>query len=101
MWKDYKCSGKRVNKKLKSYVVLDTETTGLEPKEDEVIQLSMLKIENSEVKNSFNKFYKSHKNIPDRVSKLNGITDEMVKDKPYLEDSLEEIEAFIGNKPPI
>lgn len=97
MWKDYKCSGKRVNKKLKSYVVLDTETTGLEPKEDEVIQLSMLKIENGEVKNCFNKFYKSHKNIPDRVSKLNGITEEMVKDKPYLEDSLEEIEAFIGN----
>lgn len=99
MWIEYQCSGKRVNKRLSSYIVLDTETTGLKPKEDEIIQLSMLKIKNGKVIDIFNEFYKPYKTIPERTTKLNGISDETVKEKSHFEDSLGEVISFIGDSP--
>lgn len=98
-WIDYKCSGKRRELPLISYVVLDTETTGLITSENEIIQLSMLKIEDGEIVDVFNNFYNSHNPIPERITALNGISDEMVKDKPYIEDCLKEISSFIGDLP--
>lgn len=98
-WIDYKCSGKEVNQPLNEYIVLDTETTGLIPLENEVIQLSMLKIKNGNVIDIFNNFYKPHNSIPERVSQINGITDETVADKPFIDECLNDISSFIGNLP--
>lgn len=64
-------------------VVLDTETTGLEPKTDKVIQLSMLKIRYDDqgilgFGEIFDKFNDPGFPIPEEVSLLTGITDAQV-----------------------
>lgn len=65
-------------------VLLDVETTGLDTTSDEIIELGMVKFtylptgEIIRVTDTFSSLNEPTKPIPEEVTKLNGITDEMV-----------------------
>jgi DNA polymerase-3 subunit epsilon len=65
-------------------ILLDTETTGLDHARDEIIELGMVKFDYSAdgrivgVRDTFSAFNKPSVPIPAEVTKITGITDEMV-----------------------
>jgi DNA polymerase-3 subunit epsilon len=65
-------------------IVLDVETTGLDTRNDEIIELGMVKFAFSpqgalyEILGSFSAFQQPSKPIPAEITELTGITDEMV-----------------------
>jgi DNA polymerase-3 subunit epsilon len=68
----------------KTGILLDTETTGLDPRKDEVIELGMVKFDYLPdgrvvgVRDVFSSFNEPSVPIPTDVTALTGITDEMV-----------------------
>ena len=67
-----------------TYVVFDVETTGLEAKKDEIIEIGACKVKNGQIEEIFSTFVKPTKHIPREITELTGINDEMVKDSPTI-----------------
>lgn len=63
---------------LKSYIAFDLETTGLNPLENEIIEIGALKVRNGKVIDRFMELIRPLSPISPLVSGLTGITDEMV-----------------------
>jgi DNA polymerase-3 subunit epsilon len=89
--------GKSILELIDDYVVVDIETTGLSPEYDEIIELSSLRIKNNEIIDQFSTLCKPNYEIPVFITELTGITNDMVKDAPKVENILEEYINFIGN----
>lgn len=86
------------NKSCSSYVVLDIETTGIDYMRDRIIEIGMLRIEGSEITQKYQCLIHSGKSIPDYITKLTGITNEMIeKEGIQEEEAFEKIQEFIGN----
>ena len=70
------------------FVYIDTETTGLDPKEAEIIEVCAVKFNKfGENLGTFHEYcYPVMGPVPEHITKINGITNAMVKGKkPYLE----------------
>nr|WP_294494696.1 3'-5' exonuclease [uncultured Mediterraneibacter sp.] len=63
---------------LKSYIAFDVETTGLNPLENEIIEIGALKVREGKVAERFMEFIKPAGSISASITSLTGITDEMV-----------------------
>lgn len=73
-------------------VVFDVETTGLDPEHDEIIQFSAI---NGEGKVLLNTYVKPiHHTAWKDAERVNGISPEMVKDMPTMDDLWEEIQSI-------
>ncbi|WP_425447477.1 PolC-type DNA polymerase III [Dethiothermospora halolimnae] len=79
------------------YVVFDIETTGLSPKHDEITEIGAVKIKNNKIVDKYSQLINPERKIPEKIVKLTGITDEMVKDKPTINEVLPEFHNFIGD----
>jgi len=70
--------------------VFDTETTGLNPKTDEIISLSGVRILNGNLiyEESFNQLIEPRIPVPEAATRVHGLTSENLKGKPPLEEVL-------------
>src|SRR3954463_13782690 len=81
-------------------LILDVETTGLDPTRDEIIELAMLKFEYGQdggvfrVLDQFSRLHEPSVPIPIEITKLTGITSEMVASKAITP---EEVEHFASS----
>ena len=81
----------------KTFIVLDIETTGLTPFTDEICEICAIKIKNFVIQDTFHTLVKPKNKIPKEVIKIHGITDELVKDAPAVEEVLPKLIEFINN----
>ena len=82
-------------KEADKLIVFDTETTGLDFENDEILQLSII---NSDGEVLFDRYFKPEKKIEwPEAQKFNGISPEMVKDLPGYRDSLDQVKAIFEN----
>jgi len=81
----------------KTYVILDIETTGLDLYNSEIIRISMLRILNNKIIDSFDQYCKNSIPLPILIKKITGITDEMLKEMPYAIEVFNEMYSFIDN----
>ncbi len=82
-----------------SYVVFDTETTGLNPfKGDEIISLGAVIIEGGQILSqpAFYRLVNPKRQVSAQSKKLTGLTDEMLRDKPEIGKVLLEFLRFTG-----
>lgn len=89
------------SKVVKDYIVLDFETTGLRAGADRIIQIGALKYINHEQTEMFNTFINPMRHIPVTVTRLTGISNEMVEWAPIIEHKIHELIEFIGDLPVI
>ncbi|MFC1559557.1 PolC-type DNA polymerase III [Candidatus Margulisiibacteriota bacterium] len=80
-----------------AYTIVDLETTGLNPEQDEIIEVGALKVQNGEVKGIFNKLVSPSKPISPEITKITGITNEMLEGENHIKPVLEEFMGFIDN----
>lgn len=97
--KDRKNKYNYVDRNLKNYIVIDTETTGLSAQRDHIIEISALKIKNGEIIENYSSLVNPGIMIPKSSIKIHGITDDMVIDAPTIDQVLPEFIDFIGNQP--
>lgn len=78
------------------YTVVDIETTGFDPMFDEIIEVAGIKYRGRNKVGRFQSLVKPDDGIPDYITALTGITNEMVADAPGIEDVLPRFLEFIG-----
>ena len=82
------------NLKDQRFIVFDLETTGLYKYSDKITEIGAVKIENGEIIEVFNELVNPEKMIPEKVVELTGITNEMVMDKPKIDEILPKFLEF-------
>ena len=83
----------------KRFIVLDTETTGLEVEQGHrVIEIGALLVEDRKKTNeSFHVYLNPERPIDDEAQKVHGISNEQLKDEPKFPEIAEEFLKFIEN----
>lgn len=80
--------------KNQKFIVFDLETTGLFKYSDKITEIGAVKIENGEIVEVFNELVNPERMIPQKVVELTGITNEMVMDKPKIDEVLPKFLEF-------
>jgi len=83
------------------YIVLDTETTGLDPDNGhKIIEIGCIEILNRNItNNTFHKYINPNREIDVEASKIHGLTNNILKDKPMFEEIYPEFREYISNSP--
>ena len=82
--------------KMERLIVLDTETTGINPKEGHrIIEVGAVQILNREITNTeFHKYIQPNRNVGESVN-IHGITDKFLINKPQFNQISEDLLSFI------
>ena len=89
--------GKNLTKFIDDYVLVDIETTGFSPINDEIIEIGAIKVENNKIVKQYDELIKIDKILPQKITELTGITDNMLKNGKLPNIVLEEFIEFVGN----
>ena len=84
---------------LNNFISLDLETTGLNPLEDKIIEISAIKFSNGKPIDTFTKLINPKQKISSTSIKITGITDDMVKNEPEFKDVENDFIDFIDKYP--
>ena len=90
-WEDFKEKAKG------SFTVLDLETTGLSNLDDEIVEISAVRVRKGEISEIYNQYVFPNIKMPADAQMVNHITDEMLADKPYIFEVLPDLLDFIGS----
>ena len=80
------------------FVVFDIETTGLSNRTCGITEIGAVKVKCGEVLERFNTFVNPEMPIPEEITKLTSITDDMVKDAPVIAEILPKFLEFVGDR---
>ena len=82
-----------------SFVVFDTETTGLDSNVEALTEIGAVYVENGKINpdKSFCTFVNPGKPIPQKVVELTGINDSMVADAPTPAEAIRQFKEFCGD----
>lgn len=77
-------------------VVIDTETTGVSFKSDELTQIAAARMVHGQITEWYVSFVNPGKPIPEDIQRLTGIGPQDVQDAPSPAEALAELAAFVG-----
>ena len=78
-----------------TYCVLDLETTGFSAVTEKITEVGIMKVKGGEVIDEFSCFVNPERHIPQRVTEVTNITDDMVKDAETIDKVFPKILNFI------
>ena len=84
---------------INSYVALDLETTGIGARHEKITEIGMVKVIDGEAVDTYHTMVNPHREISERIVELTGITDDMVKDAPGIDEILDEVLNFTEDLP--
>lgn len=88
-------SDRRTNKIVNDYIVFDTETTGLEPEIDKIIELSAIKFINNKEVDRFSMLVNPNQEIDPFITSLTGIKQQDLNSQPTINYVLPKFFEFI------
>jgi DNA polymerase-3 subunit epsilon len=82
-------------------IVLDTETTGLDPlRGDRLVEVGCVEIFNRmPTGQTFHRYFNPERSMPAEAFAVHGLSDEFLADKPFFHEMVDEFLAFIGDSP--
>lgn len=83
---------------LPEIVVLDVETTGLDPVEGRIVEIALIRIKEGQIVEKLVTLLNPEMGIPCDVSSIHGITDEQIKDAPFFRDIAGKILELINGR---
>lgn len=82
-----------------SYIAVDLETTGLDPKLDKIIEIGAVRVEDGAAVAEFVTFVNPYRQMTERVTELTGITDSDLAGAPGIEEVIGKFIDFAGELP--
>ena len=82
-----------------TYVSIDLETTGLNPKRDRIIEIGAIRVEQGQIAEEFSTFVDPGRKLEERITELTGIRDEDLADAPQLDEVFPKLLKFMGELP--
>ena len=84
---------------LHTFITLALKTTGLDPKEAEIIGIDCVKVKEGEVIDRFHTHVRPRLGVPEETTRLTGIAFKDVRNAPRIAAALENFMAFAGDMP--
>lgn len=84
---------------MNCYVALDLETTGLHPKKDRILEIGAIRVIDGKVSDEFSVFVNPKMVIPERITEITGITQDMVAKGASNEEAVRGLLAFCEGMP--
>ena len=81
-----------------SYVCIDLETTGLDPKRDKIIEIGAVKVVENEIVEEWGTFVNPGRKLEERIVKLTGICDEQLEQAPEIGEAFPKLLTMIGEE---
>ena len=82
---------------ISDYTVIDIETSSINVKEAEVIELAAVRVRNGDIVDTYSTFIQPTRPVSPKITEITGITNEMLIDAPKIEEKMPEFLEFIGN----
>jgi DNA polymerase-3 subunit epsilon len=79
------------------YVVVDVETTGSWANGDRITEIGAVKIRNHEITDEWHSLIDPQRSIPNIITRLTGITNDMVRDAPLFSEIADSFMRFMGD----
>jgi len=79
------------------FVVCDVETTGLSPEKHRLTEIALVKIIDGRIVDRFESLVNARQFVPYEITRLTGITNDMVYSAPAIDAVLPSVKEFIGN----
>lgn len=81
---------------MKDFVSFDLETTGTLSHLDDIVEIGAVRFRDGVMEDSFSQLVAIEGSIPEAASRVNGITDEMLKGQPPIQSVISEFTKFCG-----
>ncbi len=82
-----------------SYIAMDLETTGLDPKNDGIVEVAGVKVIDNEVSDTFQTLVDTDAHLSREASEVNNITREMLRGAPKADEALSRFIEWSGGLP--
>ena len=93
----YEMAKRRKKSAESEAIILDVETTGLDPEQDRIIEIGALKIASGKIIDSYQCFVDQKCKIPENIERLTGITNKIIVEEGIPEKTaVERLIEFIG-----
>lgn len=79
-----------------TYIAFDSETTGLNPKENRIIELGAVLFENGKAVKKFNTLVNAEVEVSSFITELTGINNEMLENEPKEQIAYEMLKEFLN-----
>lgn len=81
-------------------VVLDTETTGLDPEAHRIVEIGCVELVDGQASGKvFQRYVNPERDVPPESFRVHGLSEAFLADKPVFADVVEELLAFLGDAP--
>ena len=84
---------------LHTFITLDLETTGLNPKEAEIIEIGAVKVKDGEIVDRFQTYVRPKMGVPKETTRLTGIAFKDVRNAPRINAAIENFMTFASDHP--
>ena len=84
---------------INSYVSIDLETSGLDPKQDRILEIAAIKVIDGEVVDTYETLVDAGMHLSERIVTLTGISEEMTKKGLEVSEAIRKCVEFIGDMP--
>ena len=85
------------NRRIREYVAVDLETTGLAPYKEKIIEIAAIRFRDGREVDSFSSLVDPERELPERIVELTGIRQEMLSGAPKEEEALDAFLTFAGD----
>ncbi len=91
----YNLKGQSLNT---TYCILDLETTGLSPIDNEIVEVGILKVKDNKIIDTFHSYIKPKIKLTEEIIKVTNITNEKLERFEHIETIYPKIIQFLGNE---
>lgn len=81
---------------LENYTVIDLEMTGLDARTDAIIEVGAVRVCGGEMADTYHALLRTGRSLPEKVTEITGITEEMLQAGRDPEEAMAEFFAFVG-----